>query len=521
MSDLHLDDFLTRLAGMSPEQRAEAERVAVESTAAMIWVPNPGPQTIAYFSEADEIFYGGQAGGGKTDLEIGLALTAHKRSLLLRRTNKEATGLVERMADIVGNRDGYNSQLGMWRYKDRAIEISGCQLEDDKQKFKGIPRDLYCFDEVSDFLESQYTFIIGWNRSTIPGQRCRVIAGGNPPTKPEGLWVVKRWGAWLDPAHANPAKPGELRWYTTIDGKDAEVDGPGPHDIGEGKPVMARSRTFIPSKLSDNPDLAATNYDSVLAGLPERERLAYREGRFDAMLRDEMNQTIPTDWVRAAQERWTNKPAVGIPMCCIGQDVAQGGVDKTVLAIRYDGWYAPLIVVPGKDTPDGKSAAALAMQHRRDQCKVVVDIGGGWGGDCYAHLRENGIDAKSYMGVKASLKRTADGTLKFANVRAEAYWRFREALDPSQEHGSPIMLPMDSVLVSDLCAPTYEITAHGIQVEPKDKVCKRLGRSTDRGDAVVMAWWDGLKQSNVQGGWREHKRNRAPKVIRGRESTYS
>jgi hypothetical protein len=40
-------------------------------------VPNVGPQTEAYFCEADELFYGGQAGGGKTDLLIGLALTAH------------------------------------------------------------------------------------------------------------------------------------------------------------------------------------------------------------------------------------------------------------------------------------------------------------------------------------------------------------------------------------------------------------------------------------------------------------
>jgi hypothetical protein len=31
------------------------------------WQPNPGPQTNAYYSQADELFYGGQAGGGKTE----------------------------------------------------------------------------------------------------------------------------------------------------------------------------------------------------------------------------------------------------------------------------------------------------------------------------------------------------------------------------------------------------------------------------------------------------------------------
>jgi hypothetical protein len=36
-----------------------------------------------------------------------------------------------------------------------------------------------------------------------------------------------RWAPWLDPQHPNPAKPGELRWFTNVDGKDTEVDGPG------------------------------------------------------------------------------------------------------------------------------------------------------------------------------------------------------------------------------------------------------------------------------------------------------
>ena len=33
-----------------------------------LWRPQPGPQTLAYESPADILFYGGAAGGGKTDL---------------------------------------------------------------------------------------------------------------------------------------------------------------------------------------------------------------------------------------------------------------------------------------------------------------------------------------------------------------------------------------------------------------------------------------------------------------------
>ena len=509
---MQLDDILQRLSTVSDKDKAALVGEAYQATKGMMWLPNPGPQTDAYLSEADEVFYGGQAGGGKTDLEIGLALTAHTRSLLLRRTNKEASGLVERMAEIVGSRDGWSSQANTWRFPERLVDIGGVQLEEDKQKYKGTPHDLICFDEISDFTESQYTFIIGWNRAANPLQRCRIVGAGNPPTRPEGLWVIKRWAAWLDPQHPHPAQPGELRWYTTINGKDTEVDGPGPHTIeGEPTPITARSRTFIPAKLSDNPDLSATNYASVLAALPEELRLAYRDGRFDTSLRDDAFQTIPTAWIRAAQERWKPTPPVGVPMCAIGADVAQGGADRSVLAPRHDGWYAPLLVKDGVETPDGKTYAGFVIANRRNNARVIIDIGGGWGGDAFAHLRENQIDAVGYMGVKASLRRTVDNTLKFTNVRTETYWRFREALDPSQEGGSPIALPPDAELVSDLCAPTYEVTPNGIKVEPKEKVCDRLGRSTDKGDAVVMAWSDGIKGKNIEGGWA--RRNQAPKVV--------
>ena len=69
----------------------------------MAWVPNPGPQTQAFLCEADELFYGGEASGGKTDLGIGLALTAHKRSLLLRRINGSRRGAFEEVRDAVSS----------------------------------------------------------------------------------------------------------------------------------------------------------------------------------------------------------------------------------------------------------------------------------------------------------------------------------------------------------------------------------------------------------------------------------
>ena len=77
--------------------------------------------------------------------------------------------------------------------------------------------------------------------------------------------------------------------------------------------------------------------------------------------------------------------------------------------------------------------------------------------------------------------------------------RLREALDPDQLGGSQIALPNDKKLISDLTSPEYRIGPQGIELEAKDKLTKRLGRSTDRGDAVVMAWWAGARMAS---NWR-------------------
>lgn len=459
------------------------------------WTPNPGPQTDALSTAADETLYGGQAGGGKTDLLLGLAVTAHKRSLILRRINKDAQKLVPRMVEILGSRNGYNGQLQRWTAgalgPGRQIDFGGCELEDDKQRYKGDPHDLIGFDEGTDFSYSQYRFIIGWNRSADLQQRCRVVVTSNPPTTAEGMWVIAHWRAWLDPLHPNPARPGELRWFTTgSNGEDMEVDGPEPFEV-RGRMVRPRSRTYIPARLEDNPYLAETSYASVLDALPEELRRAYRDGNFSAGLSDQEFQVIPTAWIEAAQARWTPDRPRGRAMSALGVDVAQGGEDKTVIASRYGGWYAPLVRAPGSTTRTGDDVTALVIRARRDCCPVIIDVGGGWGADAVGVLGRNGIAVVGFLGQRISNRKDRNGQLKFKNKRAEAWWRFREALDPDQEGGSAIRLPPDATIKADLAAPTFEVRSGEIVIEPKEAIKKRLGRSPDDGDAIVMALSEG------------------------------
>lgn len=499
-----------RLIGaLAPEGRARLEALPTIATQLdRKWLPNPGPQTAACACPADELFFGGEAGGGKSDILMGLALTDHRHSLLLRRTNREAAKFIKRVADMVGHRKGWNGQRSIFTLPGRFIEFGGCQLEDDKQKYKGDPHDLIGFDEIADFSESQYRFIIGWNRSSDPGQRCRVVAAGNPPTRAEGRWVIKYWGAWLDPSHPHPACEGELRWYTTIAGEDREVDGPGPHLVG-GEWVRARSRSFIRSQLVDNPDLAESNYDAVLAALPAELRAAYRDGRFDLALPDDDWQAIPTAWIAAAQERWQPDGNAGLAMTAMALDPAGGGRDSAELACRYGGWYAPLVSARGRETADGSAMAGLIIRHRRDECPVIVDVGGGYGGSVITRLNDNGIAHLKFDGAARSQASAQGSGLKFANKRSEAWWRFREALDPDKSGASTIALPPDDELRADLAAPRWTPGPRGIQIEAKDEIRSRIGRSPGKGDAAVMALSEGTRAV------RQFAVGRRPQVLLG------
>jgi hypothetical protein len=480
-----LDELLARVNQLPPEDIAKLKAQAAHDLAKPQWLPNPGPQTKAYYCEADELLFGGEAGGGKSDLLIGLALSEHKRSRILRRINQDATELGDRLVEILEDDSGFTRNPPTWRGSDgQMIEFRGCELERDKQRFKGKARDFIGYDELADFLESQYVFINTWNRSVEPSQRCRIVGATNGPTTAEGLWITRRWAAWLDPRHPNPAKDGELRWYIRVDDQDVEFDGPGPHEV-RGKMVRASSRTFIRSRLEDNPDLAETDYGDRLESLPEELRRVYRGGDFTVGLKDDDWQCIPTAWVDAAQQRWTPRPHEGYAMTSMAVDVAPGGGDKRVISSRYGGWFAPLDVAREEDK-DGRLTAAAVVKLRRDNCPVVVDLGGGWGGDAAIALKDNGIAVVTYMGLDPSSGTTRDGKLRFVNKRAETIWKFREALDPGQEGGSAIALPPDPELKADLAAFRWMLKPNGIQIESKEDIKKRIGRSPDRGEAVVM-----------------------------------
>ena len=437
-------------------------------------------------SKADVLGYGGSAGGGKTDIILGLAITRHRRSLICRREAVQVEGLVERAREIIGTAGRYNGSEKVWRLADgRTVKFGAMKEAHDWRKYQGRPYDLMiALDEAAHFLEGQVRALMGWNRTTVPDQRCRVVMAFNPPMSADGFWIIDYFGPWLDRRHPNPARPGELRWYVTgPNGKDMAVPGPEPVEV-KGEWRKPKSRTFVPARVEDNPYLMATDYTSTLDSMPEPLRSALRHGDMTAGQDDDVWQLIPTAWVEAAQKRWTPERPRGTPMSALGVDVARGGRDSTVLAPRYGHWYGELVVVPGTATPDGPVVAGLAVAHVRDGAPIQVDVIG-IGSSVYDHLRGAGLQAIGIHGAESAHGRDRSGRLEFANRRSELWWKIREELDPAT--GSNLALPPDRALLADLCAPRWTLRAGRIQVETKEDIIKRLGRSPDRGDAVVYA----------------------------------
>ena len=467
-----------------------------------IWAPLPGPQTQAYESRADVIGYGGAAGGGKTDLAVGKALTQHRRVAIFRREATQLTGVVDRLAEVLGTRDGYNGAERIWRGagpRDVQIEFGSVPNIGDEAKHQGRPKDLLVLDEAANFLESQVRFLMGWVRTTVAGQRCQTLMTFNPPTSAEGRWIVEFFGPWIDRRHPlYPTPPGALRYVAVIDGKDVWVESPDPieHD---GEVIKPQSRTFIPSRISDNPHLMGTGYMATLQAMPEPLRSQMLNGDFEAGMQDDPWQVIPTAWVDAAQARWKPRSPRG-EMLGLGVDVARGGQDETTLSTRHAGpdggrhWFDELQAEPGSETPNGPKVAALALAKQRDGSPIMIDVIG-VGASPYDKLVEMRAPVYGINVAEAAPGTDKSGRMRFFNLRAQLWWHMRELLDPEADTG--IALPPDKRLTAELCAPRWELVSGKVKVESRDDIIKRVGRSPDRATAVILAAIDMPKVASL------------------------
>jgi len=190
-------------------------------------------------------------------------------------------------------------------------------------------------------------------------------------------------------------------------------------------------------------------------------------------------------------------------MDALGVDCARGGRDAMSMAPLHGVHFGSLVKIPGAQVPDGPTSAKHIHRTWNNRAIVNIDVIGigssvydSMQGEDIHNPRIRAVDFGEAAPETASGQKSTDksGKLTFRNLRAFCWWKFREALDPMT--GDDIALPPDRRLAADLAAPRYWVAAGVIQIEPKypsanhtTSIVKRLGRSTDDGDAVLNAWY--------------------------------
>jgi phage terminase large subunit len=166
-------------------------------------------------------------------------------------------------------------------------------------------------------------------------------------------------------------------------------------------------------------------------------------------------------------------------------DPARLGPDASVLAVRCGDTVEQLLVWGQLRTTDSARRVVAEME----RLGVPLDIGivvdePGMGGGVVDALIDLGVRVRPYNGVRPPTRR---GQETYANCRAECYGHLQARLDRGT-----IALPPDDLLVEELCALRWRPGPEGapLELETKDEIRARLGRSPDRADAIAMALTD-------------------------------
>jgi hypothetical protein len=188
-----------------------------------------------------------------------------------------------------------------------------------------------------------------------------------------------------------------------------------------------------------------------------------------------MNRHRDVDWRPSAMAR-----------CRIGADVARFGGDTTQVATHFDGFGVRDVVgIPPMDLMDCAAALYNMAQIEDIRGHVLTEVrvdSDGLGAGVFDRLAQ--LLPERAVSIRNGVK--AQDTVRFFNSRSEMLWHLREAIDP--RGANPIALPPDDDLREELRHFRWNLRPDGrVQVESKDDMKARLGRSPDKADACAYA----------------------------------
>lgn len=242
----------------------------------VIWTPQP-KQAQAMSCPATELFFGGAAGGGKSDFMLGDFLAGarlygkHWKGILFRQTTSELEELQNRATELfeplgaVFKGTGTKSGSNMWKFPNGAtLKMRYLESEKDVRHYQGHEYTWIGIDELGNYPTPYcWTFMKSRLRSRV-GVPCYIRGSANPGGVGHG-WIKQRF--------MDDHEPNKIFWIESKDDKGNLIK----NDKGK---VIKDSVVFIPSRLEDNQILMKNDpaYESRLMSLPSYLARAMRYG---------------------------------------------------------------------------------------------------------------------------------------------------------------------------------------------------------------------------------------------------
>jgi predicted phage terminase large subunit-like protein len=244
--------------------------------------PEPPQHAFLFIDHIREALYGGAAGGGKSSALLAAALqyvdVPGYSALLLRRTFRDLNqpdALIPRSKEWLSGTDAtWNDNDHRWTFPSGATLTFGYLAhEDDKLQYQGAAFQFVGFDELTQFTETQYTYLFSrCRRPRIPDdasddQRARLERLSQVPLRVR--------------AASNPGGPGH-DWVKARFGIYREDGDPADMPLVCHRPGWPAQRVFIPARLADNPHLDEESYVGNLEELDHHTRRQLLDGDWDS-----------------------------------------------------------------------------------------------------------------------------------------------------------------------------------------------------------------------------------------------